>query len=421
MEEQSNECQENCSPLRFKKLPKTKSLSYLNTQNADSLAHQQSVGRFTLFLSGREKQKTKASASSWMNSCILSRMWGGISGKNGLLLKQPKCSVSMKVSQSNFYLIYCNARANKNECLPSVSTLLWTHSLQFTCPLFPLTPFFLSHSIPSILANRVGAKGELIKEWKWNTTPWGLPFLGRWHRESHRRSYKAQQHNLDKDPVTITQTYRLTNAKSHMHTSYALLGWWDGKRRRHSEKTIHTSHHLHAGWEGLEEGGEVGWRAKEIKEGGEGRGDGSVRTTWAGMHGECRTRRWNSVVPYSLWFLLSSPFLSFHFLPSPFLFFYPLSHFLSSPFLSSSVSCFSFVISAHFLSPLLCSTFFSSLLSSHFFSPFSPPLSSLLSSPFISFHLSSQWIVWIYIYCGVLHILHGGNKKTGNDTLEHEV
>ncbi len=46
-------------PLGFKKLPQTKSFSSLNTLNADSPAHPQSVGRFTLFLSVRERKKTK--------------------------------------------------------------------------------------------------------------------------------------------------------------------------------------------------------------------------------------------------------------------------------------------------------------------------------------------------------------------------
>lgn len=46
------------SPLGFKKLPLTKPFSSLNTLNADSPAHPQTVGDFTLFLSMRGK-KTK--------------------------------------------------------------------------------------------------------------------------------------------------------------------------------------------------------------------------------------------------------------------------------------------------------------------------------------------------------------------------
>lgn len=43
-------------PLSFRKLPQTKSFSSLNTLNADSPAHPQSVGCFTLFVSVKKKK-----------------------------------------------------------------------------------------------------------------------------------------------------------------------------------------------------------------------------------------------------------------------------------------------------------------------------------------------------------------------------
>lgn len=62
------------------------------------------------------------------------------------------------------------------------------------------------------LANRVGVKGELIKEWKWSTTPLGPPFLGHSH---------------------IRKTFRHTNDNTIYIKSlaHARGGTWEPTRR----------------------------------------------------------------------------------------------------------------------------------------------------------------------------------------------
>lgn len=100
---------------------------------------------------------------------------------------------------------------------------LWTHLL--FCPSSPLTASF-SVFIRSILANKARAKGELIKEWKWSTTPWGPSFLGRSHRETLR-------HTKD-------------------NTIYVMLGICafivvtKGKKMKRQVITKYTFYHLHS-------------------------------------------------------------------------------------------------------------------------------------------------------------------------------
>lgn len=270
------------------------------------------------------------------------------------------------------------------------------YSLQFTClPLFLLHPLSLSfHPVHS--GKQSGSEGWINKGVK-------------------------VEHNSLRSAFSGTLTQRNTQTHAHANTIYIktlthtcilLVHYWGDEMRRGGvrEKTIHTSHHLHAPaleWEGHEERerGSEEWRRLRKKE--EGRVDGRARATWGGG---CMESVAEGGETYNGPILPAIPPLIFPFFSSP------LSCPLISPSFSSSLLChfpFFFLLKYHngrILPCFLLSSVVSvlvpfSLLSIYLSCPFPPPLLFHLSSPF--------WLWWI---CRFTLVSCMWNTKSGNDT-----
>lgn len=213
-----------------------------------------------------------------------------------------------------------NARARKTTkkgvyCLSRLSLEL-IHFHLFVLPL----------SIPSILANRVGAKGELITEWKWSTTPRGPPFLGRSHREREAHTYTHTQNDNAIYIKSVTQTHKWKAymcKKPHAFCS-CITGVmrWEEEEIPRENNPYSTSHHLHPpalGGRDLrrEESGRKEGRRLRRKKGREGgqkpREEGCVESVAPGSE----THN-GPILPVIPSFLSSPPislsFLSFHLL-----------------------------------------------------------------------------------------------------------
>lgn len=203
-------------------------------------------------------------------------------------------------------LSFLNARAGETSeiSIYFLSPLKLTYINSAAIP-FLLNPLSLSFH-PVHPGKHRGSEGWINKGVKVEHNSLRSAFSGtltQRNTQAHMRLHKA----------TVTNTHR--HSQIHMHASYEWLWRGDGTRRRR-EKTIHTSHHLHApalGWEGHEQAR----KGSEIKEVGGGRRDGRMRTMWGVLYenAKCshRISQWSLFPPFRFPFfsLFSFPLLFF--------------------------------------------------------------------------------------------------------------
>lgn len=255
--------------------------------------------------------------------------------------------------------------------LVSVSILLWTH-----CPLFPLSP--PAFSLPPVHPGKQSrSEGWINKGVKVEHNSLRSAFSGTLtQRKRERRTHNMTTYSTLR-PRNTHRNVKLTCAERHMHL---FEHYWGDEMRRggdiERENKIHTSKRscLRVGGKtrrkgGVRKGGDWGWK-----------GEGRARATWGGMPKAVKL----TMVPYSLWFLLSSlQIISLSLFVISLLFSFVPSQ--TPSFTVSPHSFYSLSLSLYLLSSPwpLSSLYFSFLL----LSPLPFPLSPFILRPLI-------WMIW---------------------------